>query len=379
MKRRSKATIRLQSVLDPTLEKPLLHLHAAIDVDSFWKGVQDVIEATLPNCFIGLTLQHSPILPRIAKSTQKLPGSFFPIMPIKKYFSAHPHRNILVINDFFSDERHFRRSSFYRDCIAPINGRCAIGLFFWESRRLLAAIIVVRSEQQGELSPGEVRVIGHLHSQFQTALRRLHSRSRERAVRVALEQFMGRVPLPTVLLRWNLRLAYRNQAGAESCAVWQRRSPGERFIKTKAPLPPQVLNQCRVLKKRWKQLGPLGIAPDNFGDEVVRHPILRDLRATISLKQISLAAFARPHFLIEFEDLRGSSGTGYQISRASLSHLVRLTSRQQNLARLVCDGRSNQEIADESGLSLETVKKHLHSMFCKLEVPSRSRLIALMR
>src|SRR5437764_14527522 len=78
MKRRSKATTRLQSVLDPTLEKPLLHLHAAIDVDSFWKGVQDVIEAALPNCFIGFTLQHSRILPRIAKSTQKLPGSFFP-------------------------------------------------------------------------------------------------------------------------------------------------------------------------------------------------------------------------------------------------------------------------------------------------------------
>jgi DNA-binding NarL/FixJ family response regulator len=97
------------------------------------------------------------------------------------------------------------------------------------------------------------------------------------------------------------------------------------------------------------------------------------------LKQISSAAFARPHFLIEFEDLHGSGGTGYQISSASLSHLVRLTIREQNLARLVCDGHSNQEIADESGLSLETVKKHLHSIFCKLQVPSRSRLMALMR
>ena len=379
MKRRSKATTRVQSVLDPTLEKPLLHLHAAIDVDSFWKGVQDVIEAALPNCFIGLTLQHSPILPRIAKSTQKLPGSFFPIMPIKKYFSTHPHRNIVFINDFFSDERHFRRSSFYRGCIVPINGRCAIGLFFWDIRRLLAAIIVVRNLQQGELSPGEVRVIGHLHSQFQTALHRLHSRSRERAVPVALEQFMRRVPLPTVLLRWNLRLAYRNQAAAESCAVWQRGPLGARFIKLKAPIPPEILNQCRVLKKRWEQLSPLGLAPANFVDEAVRHPTRRDLRATISLKQISSAAFARPHFLIEFEDLRGSGGTGYQISCASLSHLVRLTSREQNLARLVCDGRSNQEIADESGLSLETVKKHLHSIFCKLQVPSRSRLMTLMR
>src|SRR5437773_9818210 len=146
MKRRSKATTRLQSVLDPTLEKPLLHLHAAIDVDSFWKGVQDVIEAALPNCFIGLTLQHSPILPRIAKSTQKLPGSFFPIMPIKKYFSAHPHRNVLVINDFFSDERHFRRSSFYRDCIVAIHGRCAIGLVVWVSKRPILAMILQLSE-----------------------------------------------------------------------------------------------------------------------------------------------------------------------------------------------------------------------------------------
>jgi DNA-binding CsgD family transcriptional regulator len=378
-KRQRKATPRVQSIVDPTLEKPLLRLHAATDVDSFWKAVQNVIQAALPTCYIGLTLQHSPILPRIAKSTEKLPGSFFPIMPIQKYFRAHPHRNIVFINHFFSDERHFRRSSFYRGCMVPLNGRCAIGLFFWDIRRLLAAIIVVRNLQQGQLSRREVRVIRHLHAQFQTALRRLHSRSRERAVRVTLEQFMRRVPLPTVLLRWNLRLAYRNQAAAESCAVWQRGRSGARFIKLKARIPPDILDQCRVLKKRWEHVSPLGFAPPNFADETVQHPTRRDLRATISLKQISSASFVRPHFLIEFEDLRGSGGTGYQISRASLSHLVRLTRREQNLARLVCDGRSNQEIADESGLSLETVKKHLHSIFCKLQVPSRSRLMTLMR
>ena len=378
-KRQRKATARVQSIVDPTLERSLLNLHAATDVDSFWKAVQNVIQAALPSCFIGLTLQHSPFLPRITKSTEKLGASFFPIMAVKKYFSTHLHRNIVFINDFFSDERHFRRSSFYRGCIVPLNGRCAIGLFFWDIRRLLASIIVVRNLQQGELSPSEVRMIGHLHSQFQTALHQLHSRSRERAVRVALEQFMRRLPLPTVLLRWNLRLAYRNQAGAESCAVWQRGPSEARFIKLKAPLPPEVLNKCRVLKKRWEHLTPLGLAPANFGDETVRHPTWRDLRATISLKQIGSAAFARPHFLVEFESFQARATTGDQISSASLSHLVRLTSREQNLARLVCDGRSNQEIADESGLSLETVKAHLHSIFCKLQVPSRSRLMTLMR
>jgi len=49
------------------------------------------------------------------------------------------------------------------------------------------------------------------------------------------------------------------------------------------------------------------------------------------------------------------------------------------VTRLVCDGRSNQEIADDTGLSLAMVKKHLHVIFRKLEVSSRSRLIALLR
>ena len=379
MKRRSKANARVQPVVGPTLEKPLLHLHAANDVDSFWNAVQDVIGTAVPTCFIGLTLQHGPISPRIAKATQKLPGGFFPIVPIEKYFNFHPHRNILFISDFFSDARHFRRSSFYRDCMAPINGRCAIGLFFWGIRRLLAAIIVVRSRQQGELSSREMKLLRHLHAQFQTTLGRLRSLERERAERVAFEQFMRRVPLPTALLRWNLRLAYRNQAAAEFCAVWQRGFSEARFIKLKAPLPPEILDRCRVLKKRWKKLSPLGLVPANFRDETVRNPTRRDLRATISLKLISSAAVARPHFLVEFESLRGTATTGSQPTCASLSHLAQLTKREQDLSHLVCDGRSNQEIADESGLSLETVKKHLHSVFCKLEVPSRSRLMALMR
>jgi DNA-binding CsgD family transcriptional regulator len=379
MNRRSKATARPESTVDPTLEKPLLHLHAANDVDSFWNAVQDVIGAAVPTCFIGLTLQHSPISPRIAKASEKLPSSFFPIVPIEKYFNAHPHRNIVLISDFFSDERHFRRSSFYRGCMVPINGRCAIGLFFWNVRRLLAAIIVVRNMQQGGLSTVEMKLVRHLHAQFQTALGRLRLLEREQAECVAFEQFMRRVPLPTVLLRWNLRLVYRNQAAAEFCALWQRGPLSARFVKTKAPLPPEVLDRCRLLKKRWKQLTPLGFAPVNLGDETVHHPTRRDLRATISVKQISSAAVARPHFLIEFENLCPGTAMGYHTRGASLSHLIRLTSREQNLALLVCDGRSNQEIADESGLSLETVKKHLHSIFCKLEVPSRSRLITLMR
>ena len=59
--------------------------------------------------------------------------------------------------------------------------------------------------------------------------------------------------------------------------------------------------------------------------------------------------------------------------------IVRLTRSEQEVARLVCEGRSNQEIANDACLSLPMVKKHLHAVFRKLEVPSRTRLVALMQ
>jgi DNA-binding NarL/FixJ family response regulator len=60
-----------------------------------------------------------------------------------------------------------------------------------------------------------------------------------------------------------------------------------------------------------------------------------------------------------------------------LPAIARLTRREREVAQLACEGRSNKEIAEDACLSLQTVKKHLHSVFRKLQVPSRTRLVAL--
>ena len=379
MKQRSKASAQRRAIVDPRLEKPLLRLHAATDIDAFWKAIQKVINAALPNCFIGLTLQHNPILPRIVRSTRKMPDRSFPIAPVENYFSARPRRTLVLASDIFPDNRRLKASLFYRNYMTPVNGEHAIALFFWNAGRLLGVIVIMRSAKQGAFSRLEMKLTRQLYTQFQTALDRLRSLERERTVRVALEKFMGRVPLPTILLRWNLKLIYQNQAASDFCSVWQRGTERGRLIKTKAALPAEILDQCRSLKQRWEQLSPLQTSHSGFKNELVHHPQRRHLRATIGLKQISSSGVARPHFLIEFENLRRRAAPKDEIAGTRLSHLVRLTKREQELARLVCDGHSNQEIADESSLSLETVKKHLHSVFRKLEVSSRSRLMAMMR
>ena len=148
-----------------------------------------------------------------------------------------------------------------------------------------------------------------------------------------------------------------------------------------SPIPSEILDRCRLLKQQLAQAQPRTLSGPQTGLEgqQVHHPRSPHLRATLHLKQLSSAGVARPHFLIECEDLRSSTAPRARLAGARLPHLVRLTRREQEVARLVCEGRSNQEIADDACLSLPMVKKHIHAIFRKLEVSSRSRLIALMR
>ena len=108
----------------------------------------------------------------------------------------------------------------------------------------------------------------------------------------------------------------------------------------------------------------------------VHQPLFPHLRATIHLKQLKSAGVARPHFIISFDNLCPDTARSVP-ANSYLAALVGLTRREQEVAQLVCQGRSNQEVADNARLSLPMVKKHLHAVYRKLEVPSRSRLVLL--
>ena len=255
----------------------------------------------------------------------------------------------------------------------PQKQRYAIGLFFWRGQRLICVIVIMRTARQGEVNPRQTKLLRQLYPQFQTALHRLGSLEREHSTRIALGEFLRRLPLPTILLRWNLALIYQNRAAREFCALWEKGPKIARLLKADAPIPLEILEGCRALKKRWQRLPGMGFAAAGPVGEIVHHPNQSHLRATISLQQIRSAGVARPHFLVECEDFHPAR------RREQLPHMVRLTRREQDVTRLVCDGGSNQEIADDAALSLSMVKKHLHSVFRKLEITSRSQLMALMR
>jgi len=351
-----------------------------MDVHSFWRAVQQLVFAAVPSRVIGLSFHRNPLFPRVARCTCPIPDNFFAVEPLSDYAAQPPRKKSVRLSDFFPDRTGLVRSGFYRRYIAAQNCDHYMSLFFWERQRPICAIAILRTAKQGDFSNAEIKLLRKLYPQLLAALRRIESIERERFVRADFEEFLRQLPLPTMILRWNLKPIYQNRAAREFCAVWEKGPEEAKRTKATSPIPSEILDRCRALKQQWLNRRPQirSRRGTDFKAEHVRHPHLSNLQATIRLKQIKAASVARPHFFIACEDLCRNGQPSSRLGLFRLPAYARLTRREREIARLACEGRSNKEIAQNACLSLPTVKKHLHSVFRKLAVPSRSRLVALM-
>jgi hypothetical protein len=144
--------------------------------------------------------------------------------------------------------------------LSPLHGaaKCAHGitLFFWKGQRLICAIAVLRAAKQGDFSTEEMKLLRQLYPQFLAALRGIESLERERCVRADFEEVLQGLPLPTIILRWNLRPIYQNKAAREFCAVWEKGPEEAKRTKASSPIPVEILDRCRVLKQEWVDARP---------------------------------------------------------------------------------------------------------------------------
>jgi DNA-binding CsgD family transcriptional regulator len=370
---------KLEPAIGPALEKPLLKLHRAMDVKSFWKAVHRLLSASIAYHSVGLLLQQNSTAPVVAKWTRFMPDDFFAAKALRRCAVQPRRKRFVRLNDLFRNRSSFVRSGFYRRYMAPQKCAHGVAFFFWKGQRLICSIAILRSAKQGDFSTAEMKLLRQLYPQFLASLRGLESLERERCVRADFEEFLRGLPLPTMILRWNLKPIYQNKAAREFCAVWEKGPEEAKRTKASSPIPAEILDRCRVLKQEWMNARRRTHSEQrtDFKEEQVGHPRSPHLRATIQLKQINSVGVAGPHFLIACEDRCRSGEHSWRHRLLRLPGIARLTRREREVAQLACEGRSNKEIAENACLSLPTVKKHLHSVFRKLQVPSRTRLVAL--
>jgi DNA-binding NarL/FixJ family response regulator len=71
-----------------------------------------------------------------------------------------------------------------------------------------------------------------------------------------------------------------------------------------------------------------------------------------------------------------TAACGLTPNRRSDGYSATLTPQEQTVARLVCTGLTNQQVADELVLSVKTIDYHLAHVYTKLDVHSRTQLMA---
>jgi LuxR family transcriptional regulator, maltose regulon positive regulatory protein len=73
-------------------------------------------------------------------------------------------------------------------------------------------------------------------------------------------------------------------------------------------------------------------------------------------------------------------GESVKIESPVTSKLINpLSPRELEVLRLIIDGATNKEIADELVLTVNTVKRHISNIFDKLQVSNRAQAIAQAR
>ena len=370
---------------ESALDRALLELHAAQEMRDFWEKTRRVLHAALPLHYVCLCLRPFALLPstvfreRAPFASDEEFRLFQELNPLQPHLAARPGETLTRMSDVVPD-RELPRTEFYRRFMLPHEDRYFACLNFWREGLFQGLIGLHRTAEQRDFTASDMAFLGRLYPHFNTALQRILNLHRERAVRLSLEKLLVELPIATVLLDWEFRVAYRNRAAVEACAAWNHGPERARTEKhtDDFTLPPEVLGFCREFKASWQPAQHRCCALTTPEGVVIVHPHITGLRASVNLLQLDAAPLSMPIFLVRFED-GSSNGRSAAGNGDALRRIAKLTLREREVAILIGQGLSNDEAALRLGKSVLTVKKQLRSIYQKLAVDSRGRLIALLR
>jgi DNA-binding CsgD family transcriptional regulator len=367
------------------LDQALLALHATEEMEEFWTAARQVLHTALPLHFICMCLRPFALLPSTVFRERAPFASdaefqlFQEVNPIQEHLCSHPGAILVRLSDIVPDEK-LTATQFYERFMLPHDDRYFACLNFWHAGLFQGLIGLHRTSTQHDFTETDLEFLRQLHPHFNTVLHRILDLHRERAVRLSLERLLGNLPIATVLLDWDLKVASRNHSAVELCAVWNLgpTRAGREKSAGNLQLPPQVLAYCENFKAGWNPCLHRTCPLTSPAGVFFAHPDQPGLRASINLLQLDAAPLSMPMFLIRIENLQPapSSSDG---NDSLIGLLTRLSLREREVARLVGQGMSNDEVAKRLGKSVLTVKRQLRSVYEKLDISSRSRLVALLR
>lgn len=355
----------------------LLQLHEADTVDKLSKALFALIESSMPYQFINLLFRPLEF---------EIPCRFTPTKykPVVDAYMARHHKNDLwlkrsPVHPGVTVVRHgdhtpvefLRASAYYRKTLKPLNSEYAVSVVVWRGSTWLATLTVMHNRAQGEFTDAEMNILHAIHPHFACVIRRLAGHQETRLIHSSVRRFVSGLPTATILLDWNLRPLHFSAVAAQLCFQWKL---GARASLFKAPrniqIPGDILAAIENMRPSLsKELWSRGQPRPSFRF-LHPHPKIPWLSASIEFLPSRSLALSKGTFLVTLNE-----ETGPQKDRTLAQKLRRLTKRERECALLAAEGLRNAEIAVQLGKSEITVRNQLTSIFRKLGLESRHKLI----
>lgn len=381
-RKRPKAPLRRRYKRSIISADQVLALVGAKDLDELIDAAFEVLQSAVASDFVSAFYRSSSkgtLRERDSLGRQYSPAfmrRYMELNPAIPLTRANRGLKIVPTRTGLPRDAELRKLPFYREIMQRQGWRHAVALCFWGDPPADLPVFVTsvyRTEGSRDFSHAEIARLESVHRFIDNAVSRLHERDTAKSAldSVALTVRAGAFGL--AVLDSNLCLVEANGVARRLCAAWldevSRRT--RRSLHTWR-LPLALGQVCMELRHEWET--QLQINPDAAvlrRRSGIPHPHFDDVSASITMVCRNATGLSEPSFVVELERI------GKPDSLAPL--LQRLTAAERVVAMALMDGRSNQEIADHLGKSVEAVKFLLHRVYQKTGVPNRAGLVAALR
>lgn len=384
------ATDRSMQLNDPVLHRPLVELETAPNITAFWSALRQFVATAFPH-------HHSATLFLDAK--EKVPGALTlhsqpsrrpadwwraraQLTPTHSYLNDHPGIKLYNLADILPAEpRARKRSDFFRHVLHAEGFDKLVGLTTWDKGERKSILVLRRAFRQPEFTRSEINLLLDLHPIFDRTLRRIEKQEEERVCRSTLQQFINLLPQGVLLVNAKREVIFANPEAFDACAMWNLGAEAARQMNSRAvfAVPPAFLETYDgLLSEHYAQA--LAPQPGGMGSHRQRlvHPEQPDLQADLSLVTMDDPLLTRPYLFAQLINRTLLSAPSASAENRQFTVLAKLTPREREVALLVRDGLGNEEIATQLHKSVGTIKNQLQSIFGKLDISSRAKLIALL-
>jgi DNA-binding CsgD family transcriptional regulator len=175
-----------------------------------------------------------------------------------------------------------------------------------------------------------------------------------------------------IVLDYELRPVHWNSEAREFCHTLQRRDGRQGNVSIEDTfVSPEIIQDCLALKSLFEEGEMTGPPRKQRMIEAGGQRI----RAVSSLEQLRLRGTPCRRFLIYLTDVP----EGFKLRGEILMERYDLTKREADIALCVCQGLTNDEIAERLFISRFTVETHVKNIFSKTDVRHRAGLAGLLQ